>query len=116
MNALPSFPDWQCLYVGDFGKACTYKITSDKKVSVYAKDTPNPQNMFFDEDGVLFVACGNGIRTVTPTEDGSPATLANGHVKVLVDGLHHVHGLACDKKGIHRDGSATILTSEKPSS
>ncbi len=37
-NALPSFPDWQCLYVGDFVKACSDKITSDKKVSVDEAD------------------------------------------------------------------------------
>jgi hypothetical protein len=96
---LPSFPEWQCLYLGDRGDGCIYKITSDKKVSVYAKDTPNAQNMFFDKNCVLFVAVGDGVRTVTPTEDGSPATLENGHVKVLVDGLHHGHGLARDKNG-----------------
>jgi hypothetical protein len=99
LKALPSFPDWQDLYVGDFGKACIYKITSDKKVSVYAKDTPAPDNICFDEKGVMYVAGGDGVRTVTPTEDGSPATKKNGHVKVLVDGMHNVHGVTFDKKG-----------------
>jgi sugar lactone lactonase YvrE len=96
---LPDPPEWQCLYVGGWGTGNVYRVAADGTTSVYADDIPNPDQMVFDADGALYVAGGDGIYKVTPTEDGSTATLENGHVQLIATGIERIRPLALDREG-----------------
>lgn len=98
-SSIPGPPDWQNLYVGDFGKGCIYKIAPDGEATVYADGVPAPGQLVFDKDGTLFVAGGDSIWEITPTPDGSPATRKNGHLRAFVSGLHHAKALTRDLVG-----------------
>lgn len=96
---IPPMPEWQDLYVGDFGRACVYKINHKGEVSVYADKIGGVRQMFFDEQGMLYAAGGGTIWKIKPTPDGTAATPGNGYAAPFYQGLSRPMGMTRDRDG-----------------
>lgn len=96
----PPMPEWQNLYVGDFGGVKIHKIAPDGSTSVYAEKLGPVNQLVFADDGTLYASSAGGtIWKITPTEDGSPATQENGHLEAFITGLSRPRAFTIDPEG-----------------